>query len=134
MGLLEQEIKELRQMNKMFQDGKIKSEDVLTKIAIYSQVERRAKLLLQALTIGAKYGARAMKAVHTSNIIGEGSYIDIGMDQETDKISCPGQKCIITRGECLDLSGDGSNFSNTCAECSHFAVTRNMLLAPIKKP
>jgi len=58
-GLIEKEIEELRELNVKVSDGTISKEEVLTKIAVYSQVEKRMNLLLRAYVAEAKYGKKA---------------------------------------------------------------------------
>ena len=126
MGLLEQEIKELRLMNKQIMEGKIKPEEVHQRIAVYSQIEKRAKLYLSAMVLGAKHGAKG-KGAMKGNLIGDGSIIDLGIDQEVDKVVCTLRGGITTRAECLDRSGAMENYPH-CSECLHYGTTRKLLL------
>ncbi len=114
-------------MNKEIQQGKIKPEEVHMRIAVYSQIEKRAKMMLSAFALAAKYGKVAMKNILNTNLIGEGSFIDLEEDQEVDKIMCSNKGTVITRNECLDFSGASDNFEK-CSECNHFIPTRRMLL------
>ena len=52
MGLLVTEINELRQMLNAFDSGKLSAEDLNTKLGVYSQTEKRAKLILKAVSLG----------------------------------------------------------------------------------
>jgi len=130
MGLLEQEIKELRMMNNRIIAGTIKPDEVHQRIAVYSQIEKRAKMMLQAFALQAKHGKRQSNSLVSSNLIGDGAMIDIGAEQENEAINCPDLEKTITRHECLDYSGD-SNHTEDCKSCPNFAVTRRVL---IKQP
>lgn len=56
MGLLEKEIQELREMNELVAKGDISIQEVNARIAIYSQVEKRARLMLKACALNKKLG------------------------------------------------------------------------------
>lgn len=127
MGLLEQEIKELRTMNKRIIAGTITPAEVSQRIAVYSQVEKRAKMMLQAFALQAKHGKRPTSGIVASNLIGDGAVIDIGANQEDELIACPDLEVSINRHKCLDYSGDTENAEN-CSSCSHFKTTRRVLL------
>ena len=55
MGLIEIEIKELRQLLTDFEQGKVTKEQVALRISIYKQTEQRMKLALAAINLIAKY-------------------------------------------------------------------------------
>jgi len=125
MGLLEREILELRNLRRDYRTKKIDERQVNTEIAIYSQIEKRAKLLLQAYTSGAKVKQGLMRELVESNHVGEGEAIDIREENaENDKVRCYEQDAIITRQECLDYSGTHSD----CAGCEIGIATKRKLL------
>lgn len=125
MGLLEQEIKELRQMNQMVITGQIKPAEVNARIAIYSQVEKRAKMILQVYALGAKFGATHLNKLSKTQLIGDGSVIDM-TDTENEMIHCPDQDMTINRLGCMEYSGRTGNLS-TCRTCPNFKTTRRLL-------
>jgi len=125
MGLMEQEIKELRDMQQQLISKKITAEDVHARIAIYSQTEKRVKMMLQAFAAAMKHGGGTSKMLLESNLVG--GRIDINADPELEKIKCPAVNKVITRHECLDYSGD-SEHVKSCMECPQFDVTRSMLI------
>ena len=127
MGLLEQEIKELRVLNKRIDEGTIDKDYLNSKIEVYSQTEKRAKLILQAMALNAKYGGNtAIKKLKTSNLVGG----EIALDDSPSVqiIACPDIGKAITREECLDYSGDVKNVE-PCGSCREFNITRSMLIA-----
>ena len=126
MGLLEQEIKELRQMNKQLIAGNIKPSEVNARIAIYSQTEKRAKMILQAYALGAKFGPGATKRISKTQLIGDGSVIDLNTDIESESIQCPDQCRTITRAECKEYSETTGNLA-ACSTCENFKTTRKLL-------
>jgi hypothetical protein len=125
MGLLETEIKELRQMNKMVMNGSMKPEEVNARIAIYSQVEKRAKLMVQAYALGAKFGATHTNKLIKHQLIGKESMIDLS-DTENELIHCPDQDKTITRKECEEYSSTTGNLTS-CSSCNNFKTTRKLL-------
>jgi len=126
MGLLEREILELRNLRRDYRTKKIDERQVNTEIAIYSQIEKRAKLLLQAYTSGAKVKQGLMRELVKSNLVGEGEAIDVGEgNAENDKVRCFEQDSIISRHECLDYSG---SHIEECRGCETGNVTKRLLL------
>lgn len=127
MGLLEQEIKELRQMNAGLIDGSIKPSEVNARVAIYSQTEKRAKLILQAYALGAKFGTKNLTGIKKTQLIGQESVIDLNTDVANESIICPDLESTITRAECKELSEATENLEN-CRTCKNFKATRRLLL------
>ncbi len=127
MGLLEKEIVELRGLLKKLDQGKITIEQLNARIAVYSQTERRAKLMLTAWAMAAKSG-KILTRITKSNMIGDMAAIETNVDFETENILCPLKKNeIIIRQECLEISGKKENFDQ-CTLCENFSITRRLLL------
>lgn len=55
MSLIDDEIKELRKLLSDFEQKQVTKEQVMIKIGIYSQIEKRMKLALGAISIVARY-------------------------------------------------------------------------------
>jgi len=127
MGLLEQEIKEIRIMNKRIAAGTISADEVHLRIAAFSQIEKRAKLMLSAFSIGAKFGKKALSRIEQSNLIGEGACIDLGTDADVETLFCPDIDKTINRHECLDYSGEEAH-NESCRDCEQFSITRRILM------
>lgn len=129
MGLLEQEIHELRQLHAAFKSGQVSADNVATELTIYSQTEKRAKLILQAHALSAKFGRKMAYRITQSNLIGKGVVIDVGQENaEGELITCPDQEGKkIARVDCLDYSGDRDHI-DACGTCEQFNITRNLLL------
>jgi len=134
MGLIEQEIKEIRQLIKQFDAGKVSVEFVNTKVNLYSQTEKRMKMALQAFTIGAKYGKNYDKRLLEANLIGNEKYLDLIQDMpiEEQMIFCPLKKHEITRATCLDFSGEAKNYEK-CKGCEIGIANKQMLCGPKKE-
>ena len=129
MGLLETELYELRNLRRDFRHIIIDEKQVNTEIAIYSQVEKRAKLLLQAHVAGARIKGGLLNEVFKTNLIGRSEAINTGNDDhESDKLLCPCHGTLMTSGECLDYSG--SHFDE-CSGCEIGKVTKDKLI-PIR--
>ena len=128
MGLLEQEIKEIRQMLRQFDADKINTEHFITKMAGYNQIEKRVRLMLQAHLTAAKHHDIPLKRIFRSNLIGDGQAIDIDtIDVENELIKCPGLNFeLIKRHECLDYSGE--NKFAECKGCDIGLITKKLLL------
>ena len=129
MGLLEQEIKELRQMLRAFDAGKINGQDLELKLKIYQQTEKRAKLMLQGFALAAKFKNKPLNRAFKANLIGDGTAIDTGTDDpENELIKCPGMDFdFIKRHQCLDYSDD--NKFEECNGCETGAITKKLLLS-----
>ena len=117
MGLLETELKEIRQDLKHYRAGKLSAEQVQILISIYSQTEKRMRLAMQAMAITAKHGKKHTKQLLQSNLIGNGTAIDLSLEEiEEEKILCPLKDAHVTRAECLDFSGEAQHFED-CINC-----------------
>jgi len=130
MGLLEQEIKEIRLLIKEFQAGKIDAEHLHELIGAYSQTEKRTRLMLQAFTLFATGGGVGLSRLIRANLIGDGTAIDdkfiTDEEQENEKVSCTGNDQLISRHECLDFSG--SIKFPECEACETGIITKRILL------
>lgn len=129
MGLLEQEITEIRQMMRNYDAGKLTTEQIHVKIAMYSQVEKRAKLMLQAFAMAAKHKKSVLTQITQSNLIGDGAAIDLPTcGPEEENVKCPMKDNeIISRQKCLDLSGENKNYEE-CSGCKVGTATKRLLL------
>jgi len=126
MGLLAQEIRELRMLIKQYEQGKVSDQHVVTKMKMYKEVRERVKLIMQAY-LACKPKTISSK-LHSLNIINQGESIVSEDDLEISAVKCPDQDDkIITRESCLTYSGDTKNFE-TCKTCDNFKITREMLL------
>lgn len=74
MGLIEEEIKELRQMVKRVDEGKIAMEEVKTKLNIYKETNKRARLLLD-VAIACNRSRSVEKNIHSINLLNKGGLI-----------------------------------------------------------
>lgn len=127
MGLIETEMNELRGVLKRI-DLKTMSDDELhQRMLVYTQMEKRERLVVQVATLGCKYGPKRIEQLRSSNLIGDGSVIDVDTDMEKDTVRCPLNEKIITRGQCLDFSGLAANIDK-CEGCRNYSVTRRKLL------
>jgi len=126
MGLLQQEINELSHLRKLYNSGKLCAEAVMINVALFSQTEKRAKLMLQAFSLGAKYGKTHMKKIEQSNLLTEGTAIDSEGSIEEAKIKCAFNGKLLTREECLDFSGDVKNQEN-CRGCDVGMLVKKLL-------
>lgn len=127
MGLIEQEIMEFRQVKKLFKEGKISPENFITEVKAFTAIEKMAALKLKCIVAGEMFSKRCRKDIYESNLCGMGTYIDLGIDFEAEKIMCSANGGITTRLECLEYSGDAEHFSS-CSQCDHFGETRRCLL------
>lgn len=130
MGLLEQEIKELRELNALFVEGRVDAEHVNARINIYSQTEKRARLMLNALALSGRTGPDKLNRLLSSALIGDGTVIDIKLitqdEMENELIRCEANKKNIARHKCLDYSG--SKKYKKCPGCSTGLKVKNVLL------
>lgn len=124
MGLIEQEISELRQMAKDVRDGKITPEIAALQIGFYNQTSKRVSQLIQIAMMESK-GGKATKKLISANVISAGSAIPI-TTSEKEVVKCPEQGgLLIDRESCLDYSGD-SRHIDACQKCDQFEVTRKI--------
>ena len=55
MSLIDDEIKELRKLLSDFEQTKVTKQEVMTKVGIYSQIEKRMRLALEAINVIGRY-------------------------------------------------------------------------------
>lgn len=128
MGLIETELKEIRRDIKHFRSGKMNAEEVQTLIALYSQTEKRMRLILQVMGMAAKHGKKHLNQMIKTNLIGNGTVIDLSIEEiEEEKVLCPVQDRHITRSECLDFSGNSENYES-CKDCLTGLENKKLLL------
>lgn len=131
MGLLEVELKEIRQDLKHYRAGKISEEQVQTLISMYSQTEKRMRLALQVVSMASKHGKKHIKQLLKTNLIGNGTAIDLSLEEiEEEKILCPLNDAFMTRAECLDFSGEEQHFDD-CIKCD-VGLENKKLMVPVE--
>ena len=83
MGLIDNEIGELRKLLKDFEENEVTKQQVMTKIGIYSQIEKRMRLALEAINVIAKYKKDKLDEFMT------GSFPQLlGMNKNKEKERC----------------------------------------------
>ncbi|HBA84894.1 MAG TPA: hypothetical protein DCZ95_12440 [Verrucomicrobia bacterium] len=75
MSMIKKEIGELRDMLGDFKEGNITNEQALIQVSIYSQIEKRMRMMLMAHSLSARFGP-SMKAQLKLSGIAEGEDID----------------------------------------------------------
>lgn len=126
MGLIAEEIKELRQMVKQLDAGKLTTEEVRAKLNIYKETHKRTKMILDYLTACNKPHLVESR-LHSLNVISKGELVQTAEAIELEMISCPDQDRSTTREECLSHSGDAKNIDN-CRSCENYGITRKLLI------
>ena len=126
MGLIAEEIKELRQMVKQLDAGKLSTEAVRTKLNIYKETHKRAQLILNVY-IACSSPHLIEKRLHGLNLLSKGEILQSSGDIEVEMVKCPDQDKAITREECLSYSEDEKNNEN-CESCDNYGITRKLLI------
>lgn len=127
MGLLIQEVDELRTLLQLVIRKKISHEDLMDRIAVYSQISKRTNQLLQAAGLAMKNG-KLLGRLMKMNLLGTDEAIDLGISPRLEKVICPVEdEKLITREECVDISGKAENY-DACLECGNAAVSKDLLL------
>lgn len=123
MGLLEQEIAELRNLASEVLKGSIDTEKARTLTGIYAQSAKRENLLVQMAITAEKHGGKdkMWKRLNDMNLIDDKSAIAI---DGSDSFRCPEKGgLLVDRASCLDYSGESHNIDR-CQKCEQFEVTR----------
>lgn len=121
------EIKEIRDMLQQYNAGKLDKNQVQSKIAMYSQTEKREKLIIQSIGILAKYGEKKhIKKFLDKSILIQAHSVD---DQ---LIACRTTKTDITRGDCLDRSGEKEH-QGECKGCEIGLANKKLLCPPVQE-
>ena len=128
MGLIAQEIKELRRMVKLFDAGKVDASHVETKLKIFKESHKRSQLILNAM-IACSRPHLIESRLHDFNVLSRGEFVQTPDDVEVEMVVCPDQNDkAISRSDCLNYSGDSKNIEQ-CKSCDNFAITRKLLLS-----
>jgi hypothetical protein len=115
---------ELRTLIDDLKSGAVTFSAASAQLAIYSQVAKRERLLLDAINLSTRAGT--WKKIQALNLAGNGTAIPVMADQE--KIVCVEMGSeLIDRGTCLDYSGVERNM-DACKKCDHFSTTRKKLV------
>lgn len=125
MGLIADEIRELRQMVKDIDSGKITTEQARLKLKVYNETHKRAKFILDVY-VACNAPHLVEKRLHSLNLLSKGELVQSTAELELEMIMCPDCDKAITREACLDFSGDSKNLKN-CQSCENFGITRKML-------
>jgi len=128
MGLLTQEIKEIRQMIKLYDLGKVDSTQVTDKMKMYKEARGRIKIIYDAVIFSTTNASGIKNRLHSLNILSKGEAVLDKDDLEIEMVKCPDKdEQLITRAECLDYSGETEHME-TCQTCENFKITRRLLL------
>ena len=130
MGLIEEEIKELRSLDGQFiKDNNghlVDKEYIMARIAIFSQIHKREALIVQVEHMAAKFGKKVSNRIERRNVLGDSQAIETNTDPEIEMIKCPEKDFrLVSRNECLDYSG---THNEECTTCDHKPITQNRLL------
>lgn len=113
---------------KQIMKGEFKLEQVS---AAQREFEGQIKLInaiISAFGIASK-NKRALTSLDRMNIMDDNTAVDLGLGvKEEDKIKCPLNEGIITKGECLDFSG--TQREEFCNSCDIGGEAKKVLLAP----
>lgn len=127
MGLLEQEIQELRGLGTKILNGEIDNDKAKVLLGVYNQTAKRENMLIQMAITTEKYGKdKSWKKLNNMNLMNDKGVI-CAEDATTDLMKCPKRgDLIITREDCLDYSGTESHI-NACQQCEQFSTTRKQI-------
>lgn len=84
-----------------------------------------ANVVIQAYAVASK-NRRAMEGLKKMNLMDDQIAIDLGLPN-SDKIVCDLSQKLISRQECLDISGHPPE-GYDCSGCEHYAATRQILI------
>jgi hypothetical protein len=133
MGMIEQELYELRTLAADVMAGKYKREQVALMLGIYNQTAKRQQSLIQISAIDFKEGKKGVTRgrMIQANLISEDSAIP-QVGQNVEMVNCKELGTCVTRGDCLDYSGAERNI-DACGTCPHFSTTRKFEFNRSKK-
>jgi len=129
MGMIDQEMRELRKLHIALANKTMSIAEVNSHIGIYSQSEKRIGHIIKVHLAGAKSdnaGKKYLSRLTSMQLIGDGSVIDYDTDIESETVKCPDTDKIITRLQCKEYSEKTGNLG-TCSTCDNFQTTRKLL-------
>ena len=126
MNRLSHTLQELDELDQLFKEGKVNSDVVRSRVAIFNQKQKAINSTINAASLIFKYGDKKIRKNIVEKISNDVEIKHI--DFETQKIKkCPALKKEISRTKCLDYSGEETHLEK-CVKCPEFNVTRNMIL------
>lgn len=127
MGLLEQEIMDLRALGASVIAGEIDIDKAKVMLGVYNQTAKRENMLIQLSITTEKYGKdKSWKRLNNMNLMDDKSAIECNSNQQS-MCKCPAQGgLLLSRMDCLDYSGDEDHIG-TCQNCEQFSVTRDQI-------
>ena len=126
MGLLEQTINELRQLDSnVMLANEMELEKIKVSAVLKGQAIKAAGMIIK-INSNALNPEQALERFENINMVGSGSVLQIE-DLKRDVVVCMVKKGkIIARVECEEHSGTTGNMSK-CQKCPNFSVTRQIL-------
>ena len=130
MGLIEQEIKEIRQLRDDWKAGKVTDSKAMSEHRFYDQTQKRINSLIQIHMVRGRFGKSVFNGIVRQHIISDGGAVDVieAGDIELEMVKCPDKDYqLVSRADCLGYSGETEHVEN-CQTCEHFKITRKVLL------
>lgn len=125
------------QITRMLDESNKRMEKIISGSYDDRQIDQgRLELLAQVKVVNslistyvndAKTAGTLVKIMKKKNIIDERTALSMGSYRTVDMVNCDLSEKVISRHECLDLSGDPPEGTD-CSGCEHFATTRHMLV------
>ena len=125
MSLLNQEIKELRQLAVMFQNDKLSPEKLAGTLSIFNEVDKRIKNVIVIEAMKARYGNKTAKGLETAGYIGGDSVLDLNEVSE-QTVYCRDKDRAVSRRACKEYSEMTPNVTS-CQSCPNWKLTRQLL-------
>jgi hypothetical protein len=136
MGLLFEEIDMIRGLHKYLDKKDWDKNYIDAKVALLSQADKRHKTLLQIMSYAVKYkknGQRFLDRLYKTNLITEHEAISLtGIDFDKEAVLCPVLDKQMTRGECLEYSGEEQNYED-CKGCEIGTSTKRLLCPAVQE-
>jgi len=125
MGLIEEELSELRKLTKKVLDGEIDPRKAAGLLSIYEETYKRERLLYDFIKLSSQ--SHTWKKATSKNLIGKNTAIPT-LSESVDLILCPEQGDVcITYDQCLEYSGKEEHYSD-CKDCPNFSASRKRIL------
>jgi len=130
VGLIDEEIKELRKLGSMIINGEIDNDKARCLLGVYNQTAKRENMLIQVVLHSGKAGKKNndIRMLNSMNVIDQECAIECGIEASVQKVKCPEQGGrLVSREDCLDYSGTARNI-DSCQKCEQFDITRKYCL------
>lgn len=127
MALISNQVQELQRLLKRMDKGTITTQEIADRCKVHALIAKQENVALKVLAMSLLNGM-SPRQLAAAGLMSKGEIIQVSALELSDElIECPDLNKTMTRGECLDYSGEVAH-NTDCSSCLNFALTRKLLV------